>query len=125
MATLAITGFLFRSVKFDPAGMESPVAQVAAGPGRGRCQVPAVAHGLADHVACAVVPGGLDEQSADVAVAGLGDRPLGSGGTRGALRGDQADEGADAVAGEPVPVADLDGQLEPGQRADATQASQP
>ena len=43
----------------------------------------------------------------------------------GVLAGDQPDEGADGVAGEPVPVADLDGQREPGQGADPAQAAQP
>ena len=58
-------------------------------------------------------------------VAGLGDRSLHPGLARGVLAGHQPDERADGVAGEPVPVADLDGQREPGQGADPTQASQP
>ena len=45
--------------------------------------------------------------------------------SRGVLGGDQADEGADGVAGEPVPVADLDREREPGQGADPAQAPQP
>ena len=39
-------------------------------------------------------------------------------------RGHEADERADGVAGEPVPVADLDRQREPGQGADPAQAAQ-
>ena len=43
----------------------------------------------------------------------------------GALGRDQAEVGADRGAGEPVPVADFDGQPEPGQRRHPTQATQP
>ena len=61
----------------DPALVESVVALIAADPGRGRREVPAVSHGFPDPVAGAVVPGCLDQQPARVAVAGLGDRALG------------------------------------------------
>ena len=44
--------------------------------------------------------------------------------TGGVLAGDEADERADGVAGEPVPVADLDRKGEPGQGAHSAQASQ-
>ncbi|WKV16522.1 hypothetical protein LP422_22820 [Janibacter limosus] len=39
--------------------------------------------------------------------------------------GTEPDEGTDAVAGEPVPVADLDRQGEPGQGAHPAQAPEP
>ena len=74
----------------------------------------------------AVVPGGLDQQPAGVGVAGLGDRALDPGlAPEECSRGHQPDEGADGGAGEPVPVADLDRQREPGQRRDPAQAAQP
>ncbi len=79
---------------------------------------------LAGCVAAAVVPGGFDEQTADVPVAGLGDRASPSAGARGAFAGHQPDEGADAVAGEAVPVADLDGERERGQCRDCAQTGQ-
>src|SRR6478672_10572059 len=44
---------------------------------------------------------------------------------RGELNGHQADVGADRRAGEPRPVTDLHGQGQPGQRRDATEATQP
>ena len=69
-------GFLAAQVEAHPASVQATVAGVAAGPDRGRGQFPPVAHGLAGQVAGLVVPGGLDEQSADVGVAGLGDRAL-------------------------------------------------
>ncbi len=57
-------------------------------------------------------------------VAGLGDRPLNARRPRGMLAGHQTDEGTDGAAGEPVPVADLDRECEPGQGADPTQTSE-
>jgi hypothetical protein len=56
--------------------VESLVAQVCAGTRCVGCLVPAGLKNLADHVARLVVPGGLDEQPSDVAVAGLGDASL-------------------------------------------------
>ena len=56
--------------------VEASVAQVSAGPGGRGGEVPAVADGLAGDVAVLVMPGSLDQESARVAVAGLGDRPL-------------------------------------------------
>src|SRR5688572_13915733 len=47
-----------------------------------------------------------------VAVAGLGHSTLSPGVTWGALAGHQPDIGADGAPGQPVPVADLDGQPE-------------
>jgi hypothetical protein len=73
----------------------------------------------------AVVPGSVDEEFADVGVAGLGDRALDAGLPGGVLREDQADERADGVTAAPAPVADIDRQREPGQRGDTAQASQP
>src|SRR5699024_910078 len=58
-----------------PASVQAPVALVTADAGRGGRGVPSVAQHGADLVAGPVVPGGLDEQSAHVPVAGLGDRP--------------------------------------------------
>lgn len=69
-----------------------------------------------------MVPGSLHQQPASVPVAGLGDRLLRPGLPRGVLGGYQPDERADRAAGEPVPVADLDGQRERGQGADPGQA---
>ena len=70
------------------------------------------------------MPGGFDQQSAGVAVAGLGDPPW-NGVARGVLARHQPEVGADRAPGQPVPVADLDGQPERGQRRDPAQAAQP
>ena len=86
IATLAMAGFFLRVDELDPALVQSAVALVAAGSRCGGSQVPAVAHGLADPVAGAVVPGGLDQQPARVGVAGLGDRPLRPGAARRSTR---------------------------------------
>ena len=56
-------------------------------------------------------------------VSGLGDGALHSRGAGGVFGGDQADEGADAVTGKAVPVADLHREREPGQRRDSAQTS--
>jgi len=65
------------------------------------------------------MPGRFDQQSADVCVAGFGHPTLGTALTGGILAGHQADVGADAAAGEQVPVADLDGQPERRQGGNA------
>ncbi len=96
----------------------SPRTRVAADTSCYGCELPAGAYGRTDPVAGMVVPGGLDEQSAHVSVAGFGDRAERSCRTRGVLRGDEPDEGADGVVGEAVPIAGLDRQGKPGQRAD-------
>jgi len=67
----------------------------------------------------------LHQQPAGMPAPRLGDRAHRSAAAGGMLRRGQAQERADAVAGEPVPVADLHGQAEPGQRSDAAQAAQP
>ncbi len=110
MATLAMTGRLQRRLNLTQRSCSRRLPSVAAGTGGGWGQFPPVAHGLAGRVAGAVVPGGFDQQAAGVGVAGLGDRALHPGRAGGVLGRDQADERADAVAGEAVPVADLDGR---------------
>ena len=71
------------------------------------------------------VPGRLDEQAADVAVADLGDRALPALLAGGVLRGDEPDEGHELLgAVEAAEVADLGDERERGQRLDATQAAQ-
>ena len=69
--------------------------------------VPAGLEDPADGVAGLVMPGGFDQQPADVAVAGLGDAALAAMLAGGVLGGDQAEVGPDAGSGEPLPVADL------------------
>src|SRR5206468_9147158 len=98
------------------------IAAVACGEGG---TVPAGTHDGARTVAGAVMPGGFDKKPADVSVAGLGHRALNSGPSGGELAGNQPDEGPDGVAGEPVPVTDLDREPEGGQRGDPAQARQP
>jgi len=68
-----------------------------------------------------VVPGCIDQKPAGVGVAGLGDRPRDRLCPEECALGTSPEVGADAGAGEPVPVADLDGQRERGQGGDATQ----
>jgi len=75
-------------------------------------------------VRLAVVPRRLDQQPTDVAVAGLGDPALGDAPEE-CSDGTRPHVGADAGAGEPVPVAYLDGEGERGQSRDPAQARQP
>ena len=105
--------------------MQPVIPLMTAGPGRRRRLVPPGPQGQAGPVRLAVVPGRLDQQPAGVGVPGLGDRPLGAFRTRGALGGHQPQVGADAAAGEPLPVTDLDREREAGQRGDAPQTRQP
>src|SRR4029453_7942634 len=63
-----------------PTQMQPPIAFMATNPGRGGGQLPPVPHLSAGvMVAPAVMPGGLHQQPAGMAVAGLGDRTLGPG----------------------------------------------
>src|SRR5699024_8410578 len=78
----------------DPAVVQAPVALITADPGGCGCQVPPGPHPGPDPVGRAVVPGCLDEQSAGMGIAGLGDRALGPGGSGGVLTGDQPEVGA-------------------------------
>jgi hypothetical protein len=72
------------------------------------------------------MPGGLDQEPADVAVADLGDRPLPAVLAGGVLRGHETDEGHELLGGaEATEVADLGDQAERGRRVDAAQAPQP
>jgi hypothetical protein len=89
MVTSAITGRLWRSVNCCQRRCRRWLLVFS---GTGRCggKVPAGAH----HPA------------------GLGDRALGAGLLGGELGGDQAQGGADRVPGEPVPVSDLDRDIE-------------
>lgn len=95
-------GALLAGFELVPAVVEASVAQVAAGSGGWGGEVPAVADRLARHVAVLMMPGGLDQQPAGMTVAGLGDRAERARLARGVLRGDQANEGADRVTGEPA-----------------------
>jgi len=71
------------------------------------------------------MPGGLDQQAAGVAVAGLGDPALGSRRTRRVFGGHQPEVGADRTSNKAIPVAAFAGQPESGQRRDPAQTSQP
>jgi hypothetical protein len=111
---------LVAGVEARPAGVQSAVGPLAAVPRARRGLVLPAAQLRAGPVAGAVVPGSFDQQPAGVAVAGLGDPPLGSGRPGGRLGGHQPQVGADRAAGQPGPVADLDRQpddrAEPGRR---------
>jgi len=112
-------------IEVEPALVEALVAQVGTGNDRAGCVVPAPQHGVPWPVGRLVVPGGLDQQPTGMGVTGLRDRghhpPLAAG----CLAGGQAEERANAARIEPGPVTDLDGQPEPGQGADPTQATLP
>ena len=74
----------------------------------------------------AVVVGGLDQQSAGVAGAGFGDRPLAALLAAGVFGGDDPDVGGELVGVvEAVKLADLGAQPERGERVDPAQAPQP
>ena len=93
-----------------------------------RCVLAAVAARelLADGRPPARVPGGLDQEAADVAVSDLGDRALAAHFARGVLRGHQPDEGHELLgAAETAEVADLGDERERGQGLDPAQAAQP
>lgn len=81
---------------------------------------------VADARPAARVPGRLDEQASHMGIADLGDRALPALVARGALGGDEADEGHELLRPlEAREVADLDGKCECGQRVDTAQAAQP
>ena len=70
------------------------------------------------------MPGRLDQQPPDMTIARLGQPTLTACGSRGVLRGDKTDIGADGASGEAVPITDLDGQAERGQGRDPPQTLQ-
>jgi len=72
------------------------------------------------------MPGSLDQQSADVAVADLADRALPAALAGGVLRGHQADERHELLcAAEAAEVADLGRKTESAEGVNAAQAAQP
>ena len=89
----------------------------ARGPGLPVRRHPTVA---AVRVPGSVMPGCFDEQPPGMTVAGLGDPALRTCRARGVLSGHQPQIRPDGPTGEPMPVADLDGQPERGERGDTT-----
>src|SRR5207253_1983515 len=74
----------------------------------------------------ACVPGRLDQQPPDVAVADLRDRALSALLARGMLARHETDEGHELLGGaEAAEVADLTDERERGQRVNAAQTAQP
>jgi hypothetical protein len=73
----------------------------------------------------ALVPGGFDEQATSVRAARLRDRTLVTSLTGGVLARHQSEEGSERPRPEALPVAELDGEGERGQGADAAQADEP
>jgi hypothetical protein len=72
-----------------------------------------------------VVPGGLDEEASDVAVAGLGDGSLSSCLTRAVLTGDEADKGHESAScGEAFEVVEFHGEADGGDRLEAAEAAE-
>ena len=81
---------------------------------------------LTDAGAAAVVVGGLDQQSAGVGRAGLGDRPEPPLGAGGVLAGNDPEVGGELIRMiEASPLPDLSAEPERGQRVDPAQAAQP
>ena len=134
----AVSGELARDGDHDDrAGLASGLERVPA------CVQPAGARGrlgLARRAACrarrrssvtlsaeraALVPGGLDQQPAGVRVAGLGDRALAAPLAARVLARGEAEERAERLGPEPVPVAELDRQRERRQRRDAAETDEP
>ena len=105
--------------------MQAPVGGLAAGPCGRRRHVPAAPQHRPGPIRGAVMPGSFDQQASCVPVAGLGHRALRPATAGGIFRGHQAQVGADGAAGQAVPVPDLGGQPERGQRGDPTDAAQP
>lgn len=73
------------------AAMEPVDGSIGEGDRPGRLSLTAVSESSSDVGPVSVVPGGLDEESSDVAVAGLGDGALSACLTRAVLAGDEAD----------------------------------
>src|SRR5437764_9689160 len=100
-------------------------ALVGACADRGRLSLPAPLECRARSRRPPLVPGCFDQQPAGVGVAGLGDRaelaPLAAR----ILAWRQTEERPERLRPEPLPVADLDGQGERGQRRDAAQTDEP
>ena len=89
-------GLFVPAVEADPAGVQALVRALGTVTGgrTGRILAAAQRHGGPQRRA--VMPGGLDQQPAGVAVTGLGDRSLRSGVAGGRLGGHQPEVGADA-----------------------------
>ena len=118
-------GAFLAFIEAYPAGVQTPVRGL---PPRGPRATPRPSSAqLAPRpIPGSVMPRGFDQQSAGMAVAGVGDpAPGADDGARGVLGGHQPKVGADGPAGPAAPVPDLGGQPERGQRRDPAQAPQP
>src|SRR5215210_2058050 len=118
-------GALVASVEGDPALVQAAVCALGPLAYRRRLAFAAADQLAAWPVGSAVMPGGLDQQSARVRVAGLGDRALAAALPRGVLARYQAEVGADRGSAEALPVADLNAQRKRGQHAHSAQAAEP
>ena len=84
-----------------------------------------VTQGVAKKRVMPVVPGGCDQDAAEMRIAGFGDVAAGAGGAAGVLRGDEAGEGHDpGGGGEAARIAKFGGDGERGQIVDAAEAAQ-
>ena len=82
-----------------PSGCADAGSRPAPARGRGRRRVPSSAQLAPRPIPGSVMPRGFDQQSAGMAVAGVGDPALGADGARGALGGHQPTVGANGPAG--------------------------
>src|SRR5207248_4098033 len=107
-----------------PARMQPPAAALGLGLHRERLAVASAFERDAPSRRAALVPGGLDQQPADVAVSGLGDRALSAPLAARVLTGGETEKRPQRLGAKPVPIAELDRQRERGQRRDAAQTNE-
>src|SRR6266478_5419863 len=95
-----------------PTSVQPPAAALGLGLHRERLAVASAFERDAPSRRAALVPGGLDQQPADVTVAGLGDRALSAPLAAGVLTRGETEKRPQRLGTKPVPVAKLDRQRE-------------
>ena len=119
-------GFAPGVFELAPAGVQSALRFPGDVDDLGCVAALATLERFADYGPAAVVVGGLDQQSAGVGGAGLGDRPEPSLLAGSVLAGDDPEVGGELVGMiEALPFADLGAQPERGERVDPAQAPKP
>ena len=108
-----------------PASVQPPGAALGLGLDRERLASASAFERDAPTGRRALMPGGLDQQPAYMAVACLGDRALATSLAAGVFTWGESEERSERLGTEPVPVSELDRQRERRQRRNAAQTDEP